>query len=66
MTATLESQGLATVVEILRSQVTIRLVTNDDDAVARRLAELTNQVAILTAENDALRSEVSRLRNQQS
>lgn len=66
MTATLESQGLATVVEILRSQVTIRLVTNDDDAVARRLAELTNQVAILTAENDALRSEVSRLRKQQS
>lgn len=61
MTATLESQGLATVVEILRSQVTIRIVTNDDDAVARKIAELTNQVAVLTAENDALRGEVSRL-----
>lgn len=66
MTATLESQGLATVVEILRSQVTVRLVTNDDDAVARRLAELTNQVAVLTAENDALRGELSRLMKQQT
>jgi len=65
MTATLESQGLATVVEILRSQVTIRLVTNDDDAVARKIAELTNQVAILTAENDVLRGELSRLMKQQ-
>ncbi len=66
MTATLESQGLATVVEILRSQVTIRLVTNDYDAVARKITELKNQVAVLAADNDALRGEVSRFMKQQA
>ena len=42
------------------------LVTNDYDAVARKIAELKNQVAVLAADNDALRGEVSRFMKQQA
>ena len=55
MTATLESQGLATVVEIERNHITLTVVTADDQATARRISELEHMVAELRKELDAER-----------
>lgn len=55
MTATLESQGLATVVQIERQSVTVRVLTNDDQATAKRIADLEKMVAELRKELDAER-----------
>ncbi len=52
--------------EVVRSMSEFMLVTNDYNAVARKIAELKNQVAVLAADNDALRGEVSRFMKQQA